>query len=53
MKHPTLVLGRLAVCSFATTYALVTFFNREARPESPPGMVWIRGNLSSEDETCR
>jgi formylglycine-generating enzyme required for sulfatase activity len=42
MKHPILVLGGLAVCSFATTYALVAF-TRETKPATPPGMAWIPG----------
>jgi formylglycine-generating enzyme required for sulfatase activity len=42
MKDNFLFLGGLAVCSFAATYALVAF-TRNARPEAPPGMVWIPG----------
>ncbi len=42
MKHPYLLLGGLAVCSFVGTYALVAS-TREKKPEAPPGMVWIPG----------
>jgi formylglycine-generating enzyme required for sulfatase activity len=42
MKHNFLILGGLAACSFAATYALVAF-TRNARPETPPGMVWVPG----------
>jgi formylglycine-generating enzyme required for sulfatase activity len=37
-----LLLGGLAVCAFAATYALVTLRGKVAR-QGPPGMVWVPG----------